>query len=530
MRETAPVDGVERPTARLAGALHLSAGEMADQRDESDERDSPDGNREPAFASWFDPLTRRQLGRAALKVAGTIGALAALNRLAPGRSSADTGAGGSQAGGWPVDGAPPPHRDPAEPPELPQDLDSVDLQRALGWDVSVPGGLLPVRDRSGVDSLGGAAWRDLLRPNPERSLYAPVHELFVPDPLLAIYTPLQTAWRPYFRATLMQALAQPELARHMTPVFTPGMWATYLRGRALAAQLKGQSPPTSVMMVADLPGPDSVALGAALAGQLDLVVTFDNWPHPSGIVPAQQTLGALLYYARKVAEERRHLQTRLPAPPLFLLDRSRLANYEDAQERFDNRYLVDLPGPDELRARGVRTVVYIVPDRASLPELDDLNEVFVSYVENGIEVTALPLDDFFSGTADVVEDPCYYGGWPGLGFGFFLNYPSLNPQEPWLRRRHHEPWQVGQLRPPVTRGHMPMRPGYRPMPRHTIPRGPARISMHASRQAALATPTQGTGRTRVLVSQGRVTAVRIGRSGSFSRAGLGGRGGGGGRG
>jgi hypothetical protein len=342
---------------------------------------------------------------------------------------------------------------------------------------------VPLEQSVREDSLGSSSWTELLRP----------------DALLSVYTPLQSGWRPFYRPTLIQSLAQPGLAARMAPVATGSMLATYTRGRALREQLRQALPPAGVMMVADLDGPDAVALGAALAGTADLVVTFDNWPHPAGLVPAQQTLGALLYHAALVARRRERLRERLPAPPLFLLDRARLAAYEDASERFDNRYVVALPGPDELRARGIRTVLYIVQDRHSLPELDDLNATFVAYDAAGIEVAVLPLEDFFSGSLGVVQDPVYYGGLLGLGYGFFVNYPffSARPQGPGLA-----------LRPPLGRGHVPMRPGYRPRYRHTVPRGPAHLA----------------GRTHVMVRSGRVSAVRLGRSGSFTRAGLGGRG------
>ena len=64
------------------------------------------------------------------------------------------------------------------------------------------------------------------------------------------------------------------------------MALAHRRGEALllAAHREGACR-TDVALVLDLPGPEAVAVAAALAPCFDPVFVFDNWPHPLGVVP-----------------------------------------------------------------------------------------------------------------------------------------------------------------------------------------------------------------------------------------------------
>ena len=139
------------------------------------------------------------------------------------------------------------------------------------------------------------------------------------------------------------------------------------------------------------PAQKSVALAAALAPCFDPVFVLDNWPHPDGVVPAHLTLGAALYFLPSFERAR---STRSPtAPPLFVLDRQRLAPYTDDAGLFDNRYFAGLPSREALQSAGIRQLLYVTPDEVSM-DADDLNGDLVALDEGGIDVKMLALSDF----------------------------------------------------------------------------------------------------------------------------------------
>ena len=92
------------------------------------------------------------------------------------------------------------------------------------------------------------------------------------------------------------------------------------------------------------------------------------------------------------------------------------------------------PPADELKKRGIKNVLYLVPNEARKEELDDLNDEFVDWQKNGIEVRMLQLDDFKpydenvtttnAAGAPVVapERHYYYGGSPLMHRRFFSHY------------------------------------------------------------------------------------------------------------
>lgn len=209
--------------------------------------------------------------------------------------------------------------------------------------------------------------------------------------LVASLRPSSPAHRPYYVPTLLEApvaeptpaerdAGAPRLAEQLVPVCTDEMVASYRRGEALAARVAAQG----TLVVVDLPGPESVAFAAGMAHAFDVVLGFDNWPHPRAVVASHLTLAALVYYHPRFV--RAAAQRAVDAPAVLTLDRGRLGPRDDKQSRFDNRYLASVPDVDGLRGLGVARVVYVVPDAAASLEGDDLNADFVAWAAAGIDV------------------------------------------------------------------------------------------------------------------------------------------------
>jgi len=205
--------------------------------------------------------------------------------------------------------------------------------------------------------------------------------------------PTQDALLPFYRPTLFQTLMLEQgrdLRAAITPIYTADMCRAYSRGRGLLSLFVRRGVPVDTAIIIDAPGPEAVAAGAALAERFDPVFIFDNWPHPSGVVPSHLTLAAALYFAPLLED----LKTRAaPRPPVIVLDSNRLAPYVDAAAEFDNRYMVELPDAQAFGRLGIRRLFY-VSGRARETELDDLNGDFVALASAGIDIRLLALDDF----------------------------------------------------------------------------------------------------------------------------------------
>src|SRR5262249_22489847 len=148
-----------------------------------------------------------------------------------------------------------------------------------------------------------------------------------------------------------------------------------------------------------------VAVAAALAPCFDPVFVFGNWPHPQGVVPAHLTLSASLYFLPSF--ERARARRPVESPPVFVLDRQRLAPYTDNAGQLDNRYLAGLPAREPLAAAGVRHILYVTPDESVFLESDDLNDDLVAADAGGINVRMLALSDFAEAPLpDWPADPC----------------------------------------------------------------------------------------------------------------------------
>ena len=371
-------------------------------------------------------------------------------------------------------------------------MDALELQRREGWNVGHAGAALRFPNASAVDIDGGAGWRDAL------------------GRLALELAPAQATLAPFYVPTLFQSPADPgsaSLRASLTPLSPAPENRDVLRGAAIRSLFAGEQTPQDVAVILDVQGPTSVAVAAGMAPGFDPVFVLDNWPHPLGVVPSHLTLGAVLYYRPLFMRLRGSRTGR--APPVFVLDRNRLARYTDEETQFDNRYVARLPTATNLQSLGIRRVLYIAPDQSDMRELDDLNADFVAFRDASIDVKVMPLSDLMPPAQQTPQSHgYYYGGHAHTHFLFWQTYGwySSAPGRPALTQRTASPL------PQVSRG-----AEYRPAPRPTIfssrtlgggagigkqkPSGFGRVSVRTSR------------------STGSITAVRTGRSGSFGRAG-----------
>jgi hypothetical protein len=297
---------------------------------------------------------------------------------------------------------------------------ALEAQREDGWSVGDEGQPLAFPGGQPADVSGSAGWRDAL------------------TTLAPRLSPAQPLWQPYYAPALFQSLEAPlntDLRAAIQPVFTSEMAVASRRGEALLSLfLDNGFCRNDVALVLDVPGPEAVALAAALAPCFEPVFIFDNWPHPSGIVPAHMTLGATLYFLPSFERAR---SGRAPtAAPMFVLDRQRLIPYEDDAGRFDNRYFAGLPSREALQAAGIRHLLYVTSDPTAL-DADDLNGDLVALDQGGIDVKLLALSDFsqtpLPGWLDEPDPVCppvpslgpgpiyYFGGSPAT-HGCFANW------------------------------------------------------------------------------------------------------------
>ncbi len=381
--------------------------------------------------------------------------------------------------------------------------DSLDLQKREGWNVGSTDKSLSFDGVSLTDSRG--------------KLWSGAD----PNYLISVYQPRDPQWQPFFVPTLIQSLSQQSLRGQMKPVFSPQMRETYERAEALRDLISQAPNPNQTLIISDLPGPQSIAFGAAMAGVAQLVPVFDNWPHPLGVVRSHETLGAMAYYASEVDEKRSKLKENAPA--VLLLDSNRLAPYVDQDNQFDNRYLAKLPPADQLKQRGVQRVIYLVKDDSQKEELDDINEDLVEWQKQGINVRMLRLSEFkpvdepaqatVAGTSTTtVTRHYYYGGQPWASWWFYNHYGYGYPRDVIIYR---EGRSYSIPRPTTGQTYNP--PTYRPTSRPTI-FSSTRVGGGAT-GVGRTRPT-GFGRTSVrMSSDGRITGTRSGRSGSYGRSG-----------
>lgn len=423
------------------------------------------------------------------------------------------------------------------------DRDVLDIQKAEGWNVGSTDKTLLFPNKQDSDSLRNQDWRAFAQPTA----------------LMQAWQPKEDALKPYFVPTLIQSLAQPTLKNALVPVCSAQMREAYSRGLGMRELLKTSTNPKETIVVADLPGPEAVAFAAALADVGAPVLTFDNWPHPLGVVPSHLTLAALVYFAKEVSEKTAKRPQN--APTVLILDSNRLTNYTDADNQFDNRYMAKLPSAENLVTMGVKSVLYATPTEAQKTELDDLNDEFATFQEKKIAINMLPVTRFqstpnvassgagvnnttatvsstaslarttplqaqqkdFQGQLNVQgQNPqqaqqyantsgsyvsyapvYYYGGSPFHSPWFFYHYPIYS---------YYRPMPVMTRLPATTYN----RPSYSAVRRPTM-FSASRVGSGAASGIGKQRPS-GFGRVTVRTNAGtgRVSGVRAGRSGSFS--------------
>jgi hypothetical protein len=206
--------------------------------------------------------------------------------------------------------------------------------------------------------------------------------------------PPQSPWSRYEKLTLLTYLADTPVVASMPDV---GGLDVVHRAQEAAARLAMLGLPEGTLWIVDLRGAASVAFGATLSrmssAKVAPVMTFNNWPAEHEVVPAEQTLAALVTMRPRLLTG-----ADVVATPVFLLDAWRLAYREVTPdpEAIDNRYILlpsDFPDPATLRAAGIHRVVYVVEERSSAStEEDDVHEVALDYQHAGIGISFVDLN------------------------------------------------------------------------------------------------------------------------------------------
>lgn len=386
--------------------------------------------------------------------------------------------------------------------------DAIDLQKREGWDVGAKDKNLTYPSNFVVttDSKGTDKWKTYLNA----------------FSLISAYSPTESKFMPYYVPTLAQVLDEDSMRDSFKLIFTPEMAQSYSRGLGFKALLEENKNNENILVIVDIQGAASVAFGAALADAANIITTFDNRPHPIGIVPSHLTLSAMVYYAGEIEEKKKNAKEL--KSNVFILDRNRFKEQINEDTEFDNRYMAKLPSIDDLMKFGVTNIMYCT--LGATQESDDLNDDFVAYKKAEIDVKMVNLADFKAnetGTPDSISNGStanmqsayhtappvyYYGGGHSYMPLFFTYYAFMSPYRSYPRTMSYG-------------GSMPRPSSFTPSPRPTV----FSSSRVGGSSGIGRTRPSGFGRvtTRVSGTTGRMTGVRAGKSGSFGR--VGGRGG-----
>jgi len=231
------------------------------------------------------------------------------------------------------------------------------------------------------------ALRSYVEP-PRRTIQAPARADLIQRWLL----PPGSPWVAYEKLTLPSALGGTSAPTTLPDVEQISeVRLARLAGQAVAAA----GLPADLAWFVDLQGAASVSFAHAVSegtpATVAAVPLFNNWPAPDELVPAEQTLAAMIA-----------LPPRLPLPgdegarPMFLLDAWRLSGKQELidDEVVDNRYMLtraDFPSADVLRMRGIVRVVYVVASDEITDEEDDLHDLFEAYASAGIALYVLDI-------------------------------------------------------------------------------------------------------------------------------------------
>ena len=251
--------------------------------------------------------------------------------------------------------------------------------------------------------------------------------------------PASSPWLVYEKRTLLSFLAEtPSELRLPEVEELEEVKLAELAADAVAAT----GLPRDAAWIVDLQGAASVAFATTLSHKardpIAAVPTFNNWPALDEVVPAEETLAAMVAMPPAPAPP-----SDVAPRPIFLLDSWRLAFKAEEldDDAIDNRYMLtqsDFPSASALQAQGIHQVIYVVACADVEMEEDDLNDLFASYTEQGIQIHMIDLATLarvrepgedpwyvelpyahpfvFRPRSTVVHDPCFYRRSPG-GFG-----------------------------------------------------------------------------------------------------------------
>ena len=202
--------------------------------------------------------------------------------------------------------------------------------------------------------------------------------------LIRSYTPGEK-WLPFRMALLLHSAADPALIAplEMTAEVSAACQTGSVLGRLIAGA--DEEVRSSLLIVADIAGVESVALGASLAEEADIVIQMENIAHGCESVPLRATLGALSHFADVVQSAHARKGREAGRTAAFILDRRRMDAPRGGSREFNNRHWSFLPTIRALEERGVERILYIHPG-GSDAESDDLNEDFVQYAMAGVRL------------------------------------------------------------------------------------------------------------------------------------------------
>lgn len=200
-------------------------------------------------------------------------------------------------------------------------------------------------------------------------------------------------WKAYTKGTLMSSVEPMGSSATLPDVRSLDVVA---KAERAAANVARGGLPQDTLWIVDLRGAASCAFAARLSQDskeaVAPIVTFNNWPAPESVVPADETLAGLLAFPPKLPPA-----DAKTAHPVFLLDSWRLAYRFDSpgDDTYDNRYMLtpaDLPDIATLHAAGITRVVYVVEDLDDAEvEEDDLHGSFRAWQTGGLGIHMVDL-------------------------------------------------------------------------------------------------------------------------------------------
>jgi hypothetical protein len=218
------------------------------------------------------------------------------------------------------------------------------------------------------------------------------------EELFELWAPTGGRWSPWVKPVLFACSPEePVLASPPAPFFD-------------LSELPSIAEQTALVL--DLPGPDGVQLGLALAAQgYRPVPLYNAIPGPTLPTPVPQTqnfsalvnVNAIVDALRSAAPHLRTLNLSDESPPAFLLDANRRGEGQAASPgRFDNRsvsFTTDFPSATFLRAHNLQRVVLVQSGRDT-PQ-PDLAHTLRRWQEGGLQVALKRLD--YPGTPIPIE-------------------------------------------------------------------------------------------------------------------------------